>query len=77
MSAAFVRHLAQELPPAPAATPEIVLGLDFFVDTAVLLEYAENRLLEGESLDLDEIATMIAAHVRPNLRVVYAHLETR
>lgn len=73
-----VRTLAQELPAAPPpAGGRVVLDVAFFRETASLLEYADHRLLDGDPIDLDELAQMLAAHLRPNLRVVYGPLGAR
>lgn len=55
----------------------VLLQIAFFRAVAELLEYADHQLLEGESLDLDELAQLIAAHVRPNLTVVYGSSDAR
>lgn len=60
---------------ALGAPPTVVLNWDFFTEAARLLEYADHQLREGESLDLDELAQLLAAYIRPNLQVVYGHRE--
>jgi hypothetical protein len=71
--------------PSPATTPSaitplrrhVVLHRDFDLDAHNILDYAEHQLLEGEALDLDHVADLIANKVREHLHVVYGPGEER
>ncbi|MEO8277411.1 MAG: hypothetical protein ABI639_14450 [Thermoanaerobaculia bacterium] len=56
--------------PAPIRR-HVIIAREFDLAVHNILDYAETRLLEGESLDLDHVADLIASRIRPNLHVVY------
>jgi hypothetical protein len=55
----------------------VVLHRNFDLDVHNILDYAEHQLLEGEALDLDHVADLIARKVRESLHIVYGPGEER
>lgn len=66
-----LRSAAGALPAPPPEAGRVVLQLAFFRTLQHLLNRADQQLLDGAPVDLDELAQVIASHLRPNLLLIH------